>query len=53
MPSLYVPVVGRGDGPEPLLARGVPYLEFDLFSVEFYRPDFEVDAWKKGFVNHL
>ena len=39
-----VPVVGRGDGPEPLLAGGVPDLELDLLTVQLNRPDFEIYA---------
>jgi len=38
-------VVGRGDGPEPLLAGGVPDLELDLLTVQLNRPDFEIYAY--------
>ena len=36
------PVVGAGDGPEPLLAGRVPDLQLDSLSVEFYRPDLKI-----------
>jgi len=39
------PVVGRGDGPEPLLARSVPYLQLDLLTVQLYCTDLEVDSY--------
>ena len=38
------PVVGRGDRPEPLLARRVPDLELDLFTVKLYCANLEVDT---------
>ena len=38
------PVVGRGDRPEPLLARSVPDLELDLFTVKLYCANLEVDT---------
>lgn len=37
------PVVGLGDAPEPLLARRVPDLEFDLLPVNLHRLDHEVN----------
>ena len=37
-----VPVVRLGDAPEPLLARRVPDLEFDLLPVNLHRLDHEV-----------
>ena len=37
-------VVGRGDGPEALLAGGVPDLQLDALAVELDGPDLEVDA---------
>ena len=37
-------VVGRGDGPEPLLSRRVPNLQLDLLPVQLDCPDLEVDA---------
>ena len=40
------PVVGRGDRPEPLLARRVPDLQLDLFTVKLYCADLEVDTCK-------
>ena len=43
MKTLELPVVGGGDGPEPLLPRGVPDLQFDLLPVQLDRPDLEVD----------
>ena len=38
------PVVGGSDGAEAFLSRRVPNLQFDAFSVDVYRFDFEVDA---------
>lgn len=38
------PVVGRGDRPEPLLARRVPDLQLDLFTVKLYCANLEVDT---------
>ena len=38
------PVVGAGDGPEPLLTRRVPDLKFDLLSVQLNCADLEVNA---------
>ena len=40
------PVVGAGDGPEPLLAGRVPDLQLDSLSIEFYGPDLEVHTWR-------
>ena len=40
-------VVGRGDGPEPLLSRRVPYLQLDLLPVQLNCPDLEVDACRR------
>lgn len=37
-------VVGRGDGAESFLPRGVPYLELDALAVELDGADLEVDA---------
>jgi hypothetical protein len=37
-------VVGRGDGPETLLAGGVPYLQLHALAVELDGADLEVDA---------
>lgn len=34
----------RRDGPEPLLPRGVPYLQLDPLAINVDRADFEVDA---------
>lgn len=36
------PVVGRGDGPKPLLAGRVPDLELDGLAVQIDGPNFEV-----------
>ena len=41
------PVVGGGDGPEPLLSRRVPYLQLDFLPVQLDCPDLEVDACKR------
>ena len=41
------PVVGGRDGPEPLLPRRVPNLQFDFLPIQLDRPDLEVDACKK------
>lgn len=38
------PVVGRRDGAEPFLPRGVPYLQLDALAVELDGADLEVDA---------
>ena len=38
------PVVGRGDGPESLLASRVPYLQFDLLPIQLYGPDLEINS---------
>ena len=40
-------VVGRGDGPEPLLSRRVPNLQLDLLPVQLDCPDLEVDACRR------
>ena len=37
-------IIRRRNGPEPLLARGIPYLQLDALAVELNRPDLEVDA---------
>lgn len=37
-------VVGRGDGPVTLLARGIPYLSFDCFWVDLDRARSEFDT---------
>ena len=37
-------VVGRGDGPEALLAGGIPYLQLHTLAVELNGADLEVDA---------
>ena len=41
-----VPVVGRGDGPVPLLARRVPDLQLDLFAVQLNCADLEVNTFE-------
>jgi hypothetical protein len=38
------PVVRGGDGPESLLTRRVPYLQFDLLPVQLNRPYFEINT---------
>jgi len=38
------PVVRRGDGPEPLLARRVPDLQLYRLPVKLYSSDFKVDT---------
>ena len=38
------PVVGRGDRPEPLLARCVPDLQLDLFTIQLNCADLEVNT---------
>ena len=38
-------VVGRRDRSEALLARRVPDLELDLFAIQLYCADFEVDTY--------
>ena len=40
------PVVGRGDGPEPLLARRVPDLQLDLLAVQLNCADLEVNTFE-------
>lgn len=42
--TLSTSKITRGDGPEPLLAGGVPDLELDAFGVDFDVFDFEVYA---------
>ena len=39
----HLPVVGRCDGVEPLLAGGVPDLQLDLLAAQLDRLDLEVD----------
>lgn len=42
--GLAAPVVGAGDGAEPLLARGVPDLELDVLAIDDGGLEAEVDS---------
>ena len=42
------PVVGAGDGAEPLLAGRIPDLELDSLSVQFYRPYLKIHTCNKS-----
>lgn len=35
----------RRDGPESLLSRRVPYLEFHFLSINLHRPDLKVHSY--------
>lgn len=37
-------VVCRGDGTEPFLACGIPYLQLHALAIELNRPNLEVDS---------
>ena len=45
----WVPVVGGGDGSEPLLTRRVPDLQLDLLTVQLDRANLEINACKKKY----
>ena len=40
----YLPVIACGDGVEPFLASSVPYLQFNLFALQFHRFDFKINS---------
>ena len=43
--ALAAPIVGTGNGPEAFLPSGVPDLELDIFAINLYGFESEVDAY--------